>query len=270
MNTEGKTKGTNIIPLNKSKGKRRKPPGSFTNIKPKPVFATTKNVRNFEVMMDFFNIWHDEKEVEGIMGIVYSRAGRGKTRTAQWYAAHNNCIYIRMESIWSTTYLGFLHALCRELEIVSPPCRKTKCFYSIIDALLAKKRPVFLDEVEKLPKTYLEIIRDITDITGAPFVLIGEEELVPYLQQNRRIWSRCYYKLKFDPLTIADITLYFHDAIEIDLPFQIASMFHIASEGDFRLVRRYLVALTQIINATETKTVTEEMAKISIDTGLKG
>lgn len=268
MNTEG----TNIISMNPPKiirGHTGAQKGTkFKKLSPKPVFVHTKNVRNFETMMDFFDLSYSE--TEGSLGMVYSRAGRGKTRTAQWYAAHNGAIYLRSELLWSTSHLGFLQALCRELEIVSPSGRKTACFYSITDKLLQTRKPVFIDEIEKLPKSYLELIRDITDLTGAPFILIGEEELVPFMQQNRRIWSRCFYQLKFEPLDIADVTLYFRESINIDLDLKIAKRFLNASEGDFRLIRRYLIAIVQILNANETYHITEEMAKIAIKTGLEG
>ncbi len=52
-------------------------------IRLKPEFVKTKNVRNFEVMMANLAI----SEGEGRLGMVYSQAGRGKTRTCQVYAA---------------------------------------------------------------------------------------------------------------------------------------------------------------------------------------
>ena len=76
----------------------------------KPVFIeSTKNVRNFKVMMDGLELGAGE----GRLGMVYGRAGRGKTRTSQWYHAHNGGVFLRMQTIWRTSELEFIRALCR-------------------------------------------------------------------------------------------------------------------------------------------------------------
>ena len=55
-----------------------------------------------------------------------------------------------------------------------------------MDRLIDERKPVFLDEFEKLPQNYLGIIRELTETTGVPFVLIGEEELLAYMRRDER------------------------------------------------------------------------------------
>ena len=236
-------------------------------IEVKPVFVEkTKNVRNFSVMMDGLALGRGE----GRLGMVYGRAGRGKTRTAQWYHAHNGGVFLRMQTIWRTSELEFLRALCRELGILSAPGRKGPAFMAVVDTLIMDPKPIFLDEVEKLPKYFLDVIRDLSDLSTAPIILIGEEELVSYMRVNRRVWSRTYQSLEFLPISKPDIVTYIAASAGLAIDNQVAGVFHDASGGDFRIVRRGLLALTQIANAKQTNQITVDMAQVAVKTGLRG
>lgn len=235
-------------------------------VKLEPVFVKTKNVRNFEVMLDALAM----NLGEGCFGMVHSRAGRGKTRTSQWYSAHKDCVYLRVLSIWRTGELDFLKAFCRALDIRTPPKRKGPAFEAIVDELSVNQRPVFLDEAEKMPSSFLDVVRDIADCAGVPVILIGEEELVSYMKRNRRVWSRTFRKMEFKPIEIADIIHYGAKAAGLTLGIPVASILHKASEGDFRLVKRDLLGIAQAAHASHTKTITEKMAKTIVKTGLTG
>jgi len=234
-------------------------------IKLKPVFVKTRNVRNFEVMMDGLAL----SEGEGRLGIVYGRAGRGKPRTSQWYQANNGCIYLRMITVWRTSELYFLQMLCREVGVL-PPYRKGPAFTAFTDKMRSDPRPVFLDEMEKLPKFFLDLVRDLSDESKAPFILIGEDELLGYMRQNRKVWSRTFQQLQFDPIEIKDIIIFATETAGLKLTPQVAKLFYLSSEGDFRIVKRDILNLVQIANAKGTTEVTEDMAKIAIKTGLAG
>lgn len=236
-----------------------------------PVFVKTKNVRNFEVMMDALALGAGE----GRFGMVWGESGRGKTRTTTWYHAHHGCAYLATAKVWQTSPTDFLHALARELGIVAPAPRKGRCFAEVVDALTADPRPVFIDEIERLGDAFLEILRDITNSTGAPVVLIGEEELVPYMRRNRRVWTRTFQQLEFAPLGISDVIVFANEAAALKLTPEVADVFHRASTrhitaGNFRLVKRTLLALVQICNAKGTREVSVEMARVAVKTSLAG
>lgn len=231
-----------------------------------PVFVKTKNVRNFEVMMDALAL----AEGEGCFGMVYSQAGRGKTRTSRWYAARNNCIFIRILTIWRSGELDFLKTFMKELNILSPPGRKGPAFAKVVDALLKNPRPVFLDEVEKMSQVFLDLVRDIADSAGVPVIMIGEEALPDYMERNRRVWSRTFQQLEFKSIEIADIIMYAGESAGLKLSIPVAQMLHKASEGDFRLVKRDLLGLAHAANANQTTNITEKMAGIVIRSGLSG
>lgn len=232
----------------------------------KPVFVKTRNVDNFGVLMDAL----ETARGEGRLGLVYGRAGRGKTRTAQWYAAHNRCGYLRVATIWRQNETDFLQALCRAVGIKTPPARKGRCFTDLVELLLHNPQPVFLDEIEKLHGAFLDVVRDLSDLSAAPFVLIGEEELLPVMQRNRRVWSRTYQQIEFEPIAVSDVMFYAADAAGLKFSPEVAGILHKSSGGDFRLVRRDMLSLIQFANAKKTTEITEEMARIAVKVGLKG
>lgn len=233
-----------------------------------PTFVKTRNVRNFEVLMNGLALG----DGEGRLGLVHGRAGRGKTRTAQWYAAQTGSIYMRMVTVWRTSELEFLRTLCRELGIVSPPHRKGPCFVEILDKLLAEPRTLFLDEIEKLSGHFLDVVRDLSDLAKIPIVLIGEAELPVVMRRNARVWSRTQQELEFEPIMSADIVYYIGESTgkQIQLTPTMVAIIEKASGGDFRLVRRALLNLTQIFNAEGSGKVTEQMVKVAVKTGLNG
>jgi DNA transposition AAA+ family ATPase len=235
-----------------------------------PVFVRTRNVRNFEVMMDALDL----SRGEGRLGMIFGQAGRGKTRTAQWYAAHNRCVYMRMMSIWKHSETAFLQVLLRELGERIPPARKSACFAEAIDRIISDPRPIFIDEPEKMPRAYLELFRDLADAGACPIILIGEEELPGYMSRDRRIWTRTFYQLEFEAIQASDVIMYAKESAGLTLSGEVAAILcktadgHRVTDGNFRVIKRTVYILSQICNAKQTVEVTTEMAKIAVKTGL--
>lgn len=232
-----------------------------------PIFVNVKNVRNFQAMIDTLML----SAGEGRLAAVTGPAGLGKTRTAQWYAANNGCAFIRCAKHWRTSELGLLQALCRELGIKKVPGRKDPAFLAVMDALNTQGgRPVFVEEIEKLPKLHLEVVRDLSDMSAAPFVLIGEDELQYHLKQVTRIWNRTYQMLEFEPIGLGDVVMFARQSAAIDLPAEVAEVLHHGSGGCFRITKRDFITLVNIMNAKGTHTADVSMAKAAIKQGLRG
>ena len=232
-----------------------------------PKFVNVKNVRNFQAMVDALML----SSGEGRLAAVIGPAGRGKTRTAQWYAANNRCAFIRCLKIWRQSELGFLQAMCRELGVKKIPYRKDPAFIAIMDALNTQGgRPVFIEEIEKLPRLHLELVRDLSDLSAAPFVLIGEDELQSHMQQVTRIWNRTFQMLEFEALGLGDVVMFARESAGIDLPADVAELLHREACGCFRVIKRDLVALVNIMNARGKSDPDVEMAKVAIKQSLRG
>lgn len=233
-----------------------------------PTFVQTKNVRSFGVLMQ--GLLHGRDNVgDERLGCVWGRAGRGKTRTVQAWAAHHDCVYIETVSVWSE--LDFLQKLCMEMGIRQIPGRRGRCFEIIVEAMATNAKPLFIDEIERFGQKYLEIVRDLAKVTGGVIVLIGEEELPYLMQQNRRVWSRTYQSMEFDPVSPSDVLLYVGKCTGLDLSQAAVEIMHKASGGDLRIVKRDTVALAHAANNMKrTGEVDAELANIACKCGLGG
>jgi hypothetical protein len=181
---------------------------------------------------------------------------------------------VRALAVWAGSERAFLQELCRQAGAEWVPHRKDQLFRTAAAALRdrtaeAPDYAVFLDEMEKLPARFLEIVRDLTDETGAPFVLVGEDELYAHLARSRRVWSRTMETLGFAPLSAADIIAYAREAGEIELNAALADRLLRASGGDFRLVKRDLGTLLRLLAAHKTEAPTLELVNKAIKAGLR-
>jgi len=206
---------------------------------------------------------------EGRLACVYGPAGRGKTRTCIWWHAQNPSLYLRVLRVWASSDGAFLKALAHELGNPKPPHRLADRFEYVAARLKDNPAPVILDEIEKLPSRFLEIVRDLTDETGAPFVLVGEDELYASMINHRRVWSRTAESYQFQPLSPADIITYARQAGGVGLPGEAAKVFHQASGGDLRIIKRDLGAALRMASSKAGGKVDEKIAKAAVRAGLR-
>ena len=240
-------------------------------IKFTPQLIKTKSFRDSAVAVDGAVTMPGDEQLIGICGA----AGMGKTFTSEVLAAQYGGVYVRVQYIWKKSELEFAQALCRGVGMVSPPSRKGKCWLEVIARLKGTNRPVFLDEMQRLPKDFLLLALDLTDATKCPVILVGEPELKGMMEENKRMWSRTFQFIEFEPIAVSDVMLYAADATGIGLDPGIAGILHTAAKGDFRIVKRSMRALVQFVNAKGAgkdgkPQVTEEMARIAAQAGLKG
>jgi hypothetical protein len=179
-------------------------------------------------------------------------------------------VHLLVRSTWRGSELGLLQALCYELGHAKPPARKEGCFIDICDRLVANPRPIFLDEMEKIPK-HLDLVREISEITATPIILIGELELETVMKRNRRVWSRTFQAIHFEPVAASDIINYMRQTAGLELQPDAAVLLNKSPGGeDWRVVRRATFDLIEIANINKTRTVTKDMAKTAVKVGLKG
>lgn len=242
------------------------------SIKFTPTFVQTKNVRSFDSMMEGLLVGRTGKaegETDERIGCVYGRAGRGKTRTVQSWAAKHGCVYIETVSVWSE--LDFLRKLCYELGVKTIPGRRGPCFELIEEKMLLSALPIFIDELERFGQKYLEIVRDLVKKTGGIIVLIGEEELPHLMQQNRRTWSRTYRAMEFEPVSQLDIINYVSKCTGLSMNKEATEIMHKASGGDLRIVRRDTINLAYSADKLGRRgEVDGELVRIACQQSLQG
>lgn len=140
----------------------------------------------------------------GLSGFVlaYGQAGRGKSVAANRYYWDRGGAYVHVWQGWSQT--SFLQRLLFEVrgkDMEMPRHTGNRCKELIVQLLRDERKPLFIDEADRLKIDRIEDLRDIHEMTGAPVVLIGEEGIYGLLSERRRIWSRVAYEVEFGPIS---------------------------------------------------------------------
>ena len=137
----------------------------------KNVFVQTGNVKMFGE--NAHNLLNVDAGVPG-MALIYGKRGLGKTKTAIWYAAKEGYVYLRAKRKWTPAWL--LEELSIELQL-APARSFRRMFGEICSTLVSDQRLVIIDEIDLASAEVIETIRDIHDITGAPVIMIGMENI---------------------------------------------------------------------------------------------
>ncbi|MFA6721035.1 MAG: ATP-binding protein [Candidatus Cloacimonadaceae bacterium] len=235
----------------------------------KPVFLDTQNVRNANVAMHALALQPGKPRI----GAFYGHAGVGKSYWATTYISRQPeaSPYLKCQYVWGGSELAFLRALCRAFEIESPPHKKVDCYQLILDGLTARRHlPLFVDDFHRMPRGHLEIMRDLTELSGAPVVLIGEEPLEAMLQAHDQVWSRTYQAMKFRPNEVSDVVLLARNAAGLELAREAATHLHQWASGDFRPLDSALAGLLQYAQAQgKGVTISLEDVKVVLKTMLQ-
>lgn len=240
----------------------------WTPLKFEHTRVACQNQEDFNEMMTVLEMAKEARE--GRFGLIYGTAGRGKSRTTAAWAANNGSVHLLMLPIWATSELGFLQALCRELGLKAIPLTKNDCFAKAMDLLVAQPRPVFLDEMDLCPR-HLNLVRVLAELSGATFVLIGENELPALMSQNKRVWSRVFQVLHFEPAAPRDIIVYGRETAGLEVEAAAAAELNRSVGGeDWRVIKRTMIDVVGLGNAAKTRTVTVEIMRTAIKMGFQG
>ena len=156
----------------------------------------------------------------GLSGFIlaYGQAGRGKSVAAKRYAKERGGTLVHVWQGWSqTAFMQNLLAAIRGGEDM-PRHYGTRCKEQIVRELEDDRRPLFVDEADRLRIDRIEDLRDIHELTGVPVVLIGEESIFGLLAERRRIWSRVINEVEFAPASPAEVALYAMRSTGLDFP----------------------------------------------------
>ena len=137
-------------------------------------FVTTR------VAKDMLNVARLARE-NSTMAMVLGPTGIGKTRCAQAIAEkYVGSIYIRIIA-GSQHPKGLTSALAERLKVRKQATYTDRQHHTqierVIESLRDTNRLIMLDEAGKLKDSALELVRDIHDVAGVPFLLIGTSDL---------------------------------------------------------------------------------------------
>ena len=192
--------------------------------------------------------------------LAYGQAGRGKSVAADQYHYQRGGAYVRVWEGW--TQAAFLQRVLFEVRGKNgdlPRMNADRCKQAIVELLDRNRKPVFVDEADRLSIGRIEDLRDILEMTGAPIILIGEEGIFGLLSERRRVWSRVAHEVEFGPVSPAEIALYAQQAAGLDLPLSLSTEIAQKTEGDFRLVRNMCLLLERSAKASGSFAVDQKM-----------
>ncbi len=163
-------------------------------------YANLANVALFVELLERVTARH--RDLPGL-AVFYGWAGLGKTKSATKAAHIHRAYYVEVGESW--TKAKFCKALLTELGL---PARGTVAdmIDAIVIGLMDTARPLIIDEFDHIVRRgYVETIREIHDKSGAPIVLIGEEQLPFKLQQWERFHSRILDWVAAQPCDAHDV-----------------------------------------------------------------
>lgn len=179
----------------------------------KRVFARTTNVDRFITAMTRL---HQRQEGIPGMALVFGEPGLGKTKTALWWIAQNNGVFIRTKKLMTGRWL--LEEIVAELG-EQPARRVSELFRQAQEQLFDNPRTLFIDEADYLTHDVrvLETLRDLHDVTGVPVVFIGMDYADKKLARYKHLFDRFSEVIKFNPLGEVDIRMVADQLCEVKL-----------------------------------------------------
>lgn len=137
------------------------------------------------------------------MACFYGYSGFGKTSAAIYCANRFEAYHVEVRSVW--TAKTFCKAIVREMAM--KPAGTVADLLDQIGAELARTgRPLLIDEADHLvARRVIELVRDISESSGAPVILIGEEALPQKLQQWERVHGRMLDWVAAQPGDLSDV-----------------------------------------------------------------
>ncbi|KAA0257190.1 ATP-binding protein [Deferribacter autotrophicus] len=221
------------------------------------VFITTKNVKRFNELCD--EMFSEEADLTSSIGVVIGRAGRGKTKAARHYCINKpEAVYVQFLDGFSLVDVA--REIAYELGGVRPRGFRA-CLDVIEESTIAYRKIAIIDEADKMPKKYFEMIRGLNERCNMPIVLVGEESLKRILDSERRLKSRTRRVVAFEPISVEDVFVYYEKALGLSLDVSIVKKLHKKASGDFRFVVRDAINIARIININGLTEVDEKVLR---------
>jgi hypothetical protein len=169
------------------------------------------------------------------MAVFAGPSGYGKSIAAAYAANQSQAYYLECRSTW--TRKDFLVALGREMR--QDPLRTTSQMLDrVAEELILSRRPLIIDEFDYVvEKTYVNIVRDLYEMSQAPILLIGEEKMPQKLKRWERFDGRILEIAQAQPVSMNDAkqlaAIYLRG---VNIAEDLLAAVHAASKGSARRV----------------------------------
>ncbi len=214
-------------------------------------FVETQNVKKF---YNALSALHRRGAEEACLIVVDGEPGLGKTTTLNHWASQSNGIFLRAKQQWTPNWM--LTELIESLGGMAPHSFQKK-FAKALELIKARqtassidseKFAIVIDEADYISakKTLLDTVRDLSDTTFVPAVLVGmghiRENLIRFPQVNSRVSQR----VKFKKATLEDVRLMIDQMCEIKVADDLCKFVHRASGGYNREILNAIASIERI------------------------
>ena len=171
-------------------------------------------------------------------GLVLVRGvyGVGKSELTERWAADSGYVFVRAKETW--TKRALLDELADKMGLAKTG-RNQEVQARIISKMAIDMVPLIVDEADFLIRStasLLEVLRDITDLTGTMVFLVGMENLPAAVQRHEHIASRVARIVEFKPLTLDDVKATCQAKAEVKITPALQEQIHRDSKGRMRHV----------------------------------
>jgi DNA transposition AAA+ family ATPase len=186
--------------------------------------------------------------IQGVYGI-------GKSELVERWAADSGYVFVRAKETW--TKRALLDELADKMGL-SKTGRNQEVQARIIGKIAVDMVPLIVDEADFLVRStasLLEVLRDITDMTGTMCFLVGMEQFRHKVARYPHIASRVAREVLFEQLTLADVKATVTLKSEVAIDDDMLGELHAQSKGRMRLLLNAIANIEQWASANGWKTV---------------
>lgn len=187
--------------------------------------------------------------VKGVFGI-------GKSELTERWAADSGYVFVRAKETW--TKRALLDELAEKMGLAKGG-RNQEVQARIIGKVAVDMVPLIVDEADFLVRStasLLEVLRDITDLTGTMCFLVGMEQFPMKVARYQHIASRVAKVVELETLSLTDVKTTVAAKAEVAMDDDVIAEMHRQSRGRMRLVLNAIANVEQWAQANSWKAIT--------------
>lgn len=202
----------------------------------KPDFVETQNYMRF---MEGMSALDARGSAECRLIVVDGMPGLGKTTILSKWADEESCIYLRAKTDWDTLWM--MGELLTALQVDVPrghQARFNACLMALgeraRDAAIARTQfAVVVDEADHVSGKgkLIDVIRDLTDLSAVPFILVGMGKIRDNLTRFPQTASRISRYVRFEPADLDGVRQFLDVKCEVPVAADLAAFVAQATRG---------------------------------------
>ena len=211
---------------------------------------------NFKRLAEAQKIVEKRGAREAGLVLIKGHYGIGKSELTERWAADSSWVFVRAKETW--TKRALLDELADKMGLAKTG-RNQEVQARIIGKLAVDMVPMIIDEADFLVRStasLLEVIRDITDLTGTMCFLVGMEHFPSKVARYGHIASRVAKVVELLPLSLADVKHTVAAKADVTIDDDLLPEIHRQASGRMRLVLNAISNIEQWAQANSWKHVT--------------